>query len=279
VVGAAPIYDGIGRVYARHRRPDPRISAQVDSALGAARTVVDVGAGTGSYEPDDRRVVAVEPSLVMTGQRAVGAAPVVRAVAEHLPFADGAFDAAMAVLTIHHWSDAVAGLREMTRVGRGVAVLTFDPVVHATFWMFIEYLPEVTTLPLSRVVDPETVAEVIGADRIEPVLVPSDCVDGFNVAFWHTSILRFGPACQASPCSAPTWWRRAWSACAQTSPMARGTPATATCCTRTPSTVVCVWSFGTDRRRAARSGTGRWCARMSASATKGAGEWASRTST
>ena len=181
----APVYDGIGRVYARHRRPDPRIAAQIEHALGSARTVVDVGAGTGSYEPRDRLVVAVEPSLVMAGQRAVGAAPVVRAVAERLPFADCAFDAAMAVLTIHHWSDAGAGLREMARVARRLAVLTFDPVVHSTFWMFTDYLPEVTSLGVSRVMDPETVADVIGADRVEPVPVPFDCIDGFNVAFWQ----------------------------------------------------------------------------------------------
>jgi SAM-dependent methyltransferase len=197
VAGAASIYDGIGRVYARHRRPDPRIAAQIERALGGARTVVDVGAGTGSYEPDDRRVVAVEPSFVMTAQRAVGAAPVVRAVAEHLPFSDGAFDAAMAVLTIHHWSNPEAGLREMTRVARGVAVLTFDRVVHAAFWMFTEYLPEAATLPSARVVDPETVADVIGADRIEPVLVPSDCVDAFNVAFWRRPAAYLDPEVRA----------------------------------------------------------------------------------
>jgi SAM-dependent methyltransferase len=179
------VYDGIGRVYARHRRPDPRIAAQIERALGGARTVVDVGAGTGSYEPDDRLVVAVEPSPVMAGQRAAGAAPVVRAVAERLPFADGAFDAAMAVLTIHHWRDATAGLGEMARVARRLAVLTFDPAVHSTFWMFTDYLPEVMGLAISRVMDPETVAEVIGADRIEPVPVPFDCIDGFNVAFWQ----------------------------------------------------------------------------------------------
>jgi SAM-dependent methyltransferase len=194
---AAPVYDAIGRVYALHRRPDPRVAAQVDHALGAARTVVDVGAGTGSYEPGNRRVVAVEPSLVMIGQRAGGAAPVVRAVAEHLPFPDGAFDAAMAVLTIHHWSDTVVGLLEMARVARGVVVLTFDPVVHETFWLFTDYLPEVTTLPLSRVVDPGTVAEVIGADGIEPVLVPADCVDGFNVAFWRRPAAYLDPEVRA----------------------------------------------------------------------------------
>ena len=136
MVGAAPIYDGIGRAYARHRRPDPRIAAQIERAMGDVSTIVDVGAGTGSYEPGDKSVVAVEPSGVMAAQRDPGAAPVVRAVAESLPFADQSFDAALAVFTIHHWRDLVGGLREMGRVARAVVVLTFDPVVHADFWLF-----------------------------------------------------------------------------------------------------------------------------------------------
>jgi SAM-dependent methyltransferase len=185
VARAAPIYDGIGLAYARHRRPDPRIAAQIERALGGVRTVVDVGAGTGSYEPSDKAVLAVEPSVVMAAQRASGAAPVVRAVAESLPFPDNCFDAALAVLTIHHWSDAVGGLREMARVARGVTVLTFDPVVHADFWLFRDYLPEATALPSYLVLPPEVVAETIGAERIEPVMIPADCVDGFNWAFWR----------------------------------------------------------------------------------------------
>ncbi len=179
------MYDGIGRAYARHRRPDPRIAQQIEDALGDARSVLDVGAGTGSYEPADRPVIAIEPSLVMAGQRGAGAAPVVQAVAESLPFADGSFDAAMAVLTIHHWSDVVAGLREMARVARRVAVLTFDPVVHSTFWMFTDYVPEVNMLSSVQVPSPDVVAEIVGAQRVEPVLIPSDCVDGFNWAFWQ----------------------------------------------------------------------------------------------
>jgi len=180
-----PIYDGIGKAYARHRRPDPRIAAQIRLALGDANTIVDVGAGTGSYEPADKRVVAVEPSVVMAAQRAVGAAPVVRAVAESLPFADGAFDAALAILTIHHWSDVAGGLREMARVARRVVVLTFDPVAHSRFWLFEEYVPEVNTLASNLVLAPEVVADVIGARRVEPVMIPADCVDGFNWAFWQ----------------------------------------------------------------------------------------------
>jgi SAM-dependent methyltransferase len=184
VATTAPIYESIGRSYARHRRPDPRIAAQIERALGDAQSIVDVGAGTGSYEPIGKAVVAVEPSPVMATQRGVGAASVVRAVAEHLPFADDTFDAALAVFTIHHWSDVVSGLRELTRVARRAAVLTFDAEMHSLFWLF-DYIPEVNALPANLVMAPEVVAEVIGATRIEPVMIPSDCVDGFNLAFWR----------------------------------------------------------------------------------------------
>jgi SAM-dependent methyltransferase len=191
------VYDAIGRAYARHRRPDPRIAAQIERALGDARTVVDVGAGTGSYEPADRVVTAVEPSGVMASQRARDAASVVRAVAELLPFPDAAFDAAMAVLTIHHWSDPVAGLLEVARVARRVAVLSFDPVVHSTFWLFTDYVPEANMLPSSNVLAPETVAEIVGAERIESVPVPADCVDGFNWAFWRRPARYLDPEARA----------------------------------------------------------------------------------
>jgi SAM-dependent methyltransferase len=180
----SPTYDTIGRVYARHRRPDHRVSAQVRAALGPARSVVDVGAGTGSYEPSDLAVVAVEPSAVMVAQRRPGSAPVVHAVAERLPFPDGSFDAALAVLTIHHWTDALAGLREMRRVASAAVVLTFDADVHERFWLFTDYVPETCALALARPPSPEVVADVLGADVVETVPVPADCVDGFNVAYW-----------------------------------------------------------------------------------------------
>jgi SAM-dependent methyltransferase len=185
VAGTAPLYDGIGRVYGRHRRADPRIAAQIENALGEARTIVDVGAGTGSYEPADKVVVAVEPSTVMAAQRRVGAAPLVRAVAERLPFADDTFDAALAVFTIHHWGDIVGGLREMARLARRVVIVTFEPEAHARFWLFDEYIPEVNDLAPYRVLPPDAVAEVVGAQRVETVMIPSDCGDGFNLAFWR----------------------------------------------------------------------------------------------
>src|SRR5439155_9834268 len=127
-----------------HRRPDPRIAAPIHAALGEARTVLNVGAGAGSYEPSDRWVLAVEPSATMRAQRPVDAAPAIDARAEALPLDDGAVDAAMACVTIHHWDDPVAGLRELRRVARGpVVVLTFDIDVFAHFWMVTDYVPEV----------------------------------------------------------------------------------------------------------------------------------------
>ena len=122
----ARLYDAIGGAYTATRRTEPRIAAQVWDALGDARTVLNVGAGTGSYEPPDRDVTAVEPSAVMRAQRPEGAAPCVAAAAESLPFEDQSFDAAMAVSTVHHWQDPIAGLREMRRVARRVVVFTYD---------------------------------------------------------------------------------------------------------------------------------------------------------
>jgi SAM-dependent methyltransferase len=191
------IYDSIGTTYARHRRSDPRVAAQLHAALGGARRVVNVGAGTGSYEPADAALVAVEPSDVMVAQRAPGTAPVVQAVGEHLPFADGAFDAAMAVITIHHWTDWRHGLAELCRVAPRVAVLTFDPAPHFSLWLFEEYVPEVLDLPASGVPPISEVAEALGTRRVETVPVPADCVDGFNWAFWRRPEAYLDPGIRA----------------------------------------------------------------------------------
>jgi len=144
--------------------------------------VVNVGAGTGSYEPADRDVVAVEPSEAMIAQRPAGAAPVVRAHAEALPFADGSFDAAMAVLTDHHWRDRCAGLRELRRVARRAVVLTFDPAFTDAFWLVAEYLPGFRELPGMTV---DELAACLGGADIVPVPIPADCTDGFLGAFWR----------------------------------------------------------------------------------------------
>ena len=182
---AEPIYDRIGLAYARRRQSDPRIAAQILAALGNAESVVDVGAGTGSYEPADRWVVAVEPSTVMISQRAAGSAPVVRAVAEDLPFVDGAFDAGVALLTVHHWPDRVRGLAELVRVSRRQVVFTFDPNVHYDFSLLDEYFPAAMENERHRVPSIDEVAAAINATRVEVVPVHHDCSDGFGWAYWR----------------------------------------------------------------------------------------------
>jgi SAM-dependent methyltransferase len=179
-------YDRIGGTYARTRRPDPRIAAQIDAALGDARTVVNVGAGTGAYEPAGRDVTAVEPSAVMLAQRPPGAAPAVQASAEALPFGDGAFDAAMAVLTIHHWSDWRTGIAELRRVARGrIVVLTFDAGWIDRYWLVRDYLPAIAALDHGRFAPLADVAEALGGAEAIPVPIPHDCTDGFLCAAWR----------------------------------------------------------------------------------------------
>nr|WP_269781668.1 MerR family transcriptional regulator [Nocardia bovistercoris] len=182
----ARLYETIGGAYTATRRTDPRIAAQIWEALGDARTVLNVGAGTGSYEPADRDVTAVEPSAVMRAQRPAGTAPCVAARAESLPFADRSFDAAMAVSTVHHWSDPFGGLREMRRVARRVVVLTFDacePGWQDRFWLTRDYLPEFGDL-LADFPAIAAMTEAIGAIA-EPVPVPWDCTDGLFEAYWR----------------------------------------------------------------------------------------------
>jgi len=183
-MSSAHLYDTIGATYSVTRRTEPRIAAQVWAALGDAGTVLNVGAGTGSYEPSDRDVTAVEPSAIMRAQRPAGAALCVAATAESLPFDDKSFDAAMAFATVHHWQDPIAGLREMRRVARRVVVFTCDTSDRSwrrRFWLTRDYLPEVAA---SRVGLATELARTIGA-RMEPVLIPWDCADGFFEAYWR----------------------------------------------------------------------------------------------
>ncbi|XIG73200.1 MerR family transcriptional regulator [Streptomyces sp. SGAir0957] len=182
----ARLYDEIGVAYPATRRTEPRIAAQIWAALGDAQTVLNVGAGTGSYEPQDRHVTAVEPSTVMRGQRPAGSAPCVAAAAESLPFRDKSFDVAMAVSTVHHWQNPIAGLREMRRVARRVVVLTFDtdePGWQDRFWLTRDYLPEFAGI-LDEFPSLAGMADAIGA-RAEPVPVPWDCADGLFEAYWR----------------------------------------------------------------------------------------------
>jgi len=185
-MSSAQLYDILGATYTLTRRTEPRIAARVWAALGEARTVLNVGAGTGSYEPPGRAVTAAEPSAVMRAQRPAAAAPCVAATAASLPFEDQSFDAAMALHTVHHWPDPIAGLREMRRVARRVVVLTYDPSDTASrrrFWLTRDYLPEVAAFSAGR----PSLAEQAGAigARLEPVPIPWDCVDGFFEAYWR----------------------------------------------------------------------------------------------
>jgi SAM-dependent methyltransferase len=182
-MSGAQLYDTIGTTYTVTRRTEPRIAAQVWAALGDARTVLNVGAGTGSYEPAGRDVTAVEPSAVMRAQRPAGAALCVAGTAESLPFGDQSFDAAMALATIDHCTDPIAGLREMRRVARRVVVFTHDASDPDRFWLNRDYLPEHNNLWAGRPSLTE-LARAIGA-RIEPVPIPWDCADGFFEAYWR----------------------------------------------------------------------------------------------
>jgi SAM-dependent methyltransferase len=178
-------YDSIGIAYATTRRPDPRIEAQILSALGDATSVLNVGAGAGSYEPAGRRVVAVEPSAVMIAQRASHAAPAVQAVAEALPFRDRSFEAGLAVYTVHHWSDLERGLSELRRIGHRIVILMSDARVERGFWLNERYFPVLTRMDEERLLVPEDILSLLGGGSVVPVPTPHDCRDGFCSAFWR----------------------------------------------------------------------------------------------
>lgn len=178
------LYDTIGLNYADLRRPDPRIRKMIDAALGDAETVLNVGAGAGSYEPDGRRITAVEPSREMIAQRKASDATVIQGYAEDLPFEDNAFDAAMAVLTIHHWTDKKRGVAEMRRVTRNrIVFLTYDPSFR-DLWLF-DYFPKLAALDEGKMPPIEDFESWLGPVTVSPVLVPYNCTDGFVAAYWR----------------------------------------------------------------------------------------------
>ena len=180
------LYDTIGRGYDAHRRPDPRLAAAIAGALGGAPSIVNVGAGAGSYEPIDRPVTAVEPSAAMLRQRRPGAAPAVRASATDLPFRDAAFAAALAILTVHHWPDRARGLAELARVARDrVVIVTWDPDARYAFWLVDDYFPEIPAI--DRVIFPtlDDLRRVLGPIEVLTLPIPHDCVDGFLGAYWR----------------------------------------------------------------------------------------------
>ncbi len=191
-------YDSLGTTYGRSRHEDPRLARQIHATLRGARSVVNVGAGTGSYEPADRRVVAVEPSSVMIAGRPEHAAPAVVATAEALPFADRSFDAGMALWTIHHWTDPRQGLRELRRVARRVVVIAPAPELN-DLWLMSEYFPAITATSGRPEIQPEAIATTLGgATRISRLLIPRDCTDGFPEAFWARPEAFLDPAIRAN---------------------------------------------------------------------------------
>ncbi len=195
-------YGRIGHSYSRFRQPDPRIAARIVAALGDAETVLNVGAGAGSYEPTDRKVTAVEPSAAMRAQRPAHLSSAIDATAEHLPFADRSFDAAMATFTIHQWADLAAGLKELRRVTRGpVVILTCDPLLVEAFWLN-DYAPEVLSTEARRYPSLTAVAGGLGTaiDEIA-VPIPLDCLDGFNEAYYGRPEFLLDPDAR-SACSA-----------------------------------------------------------------------------
>lgn len=190
-------YDTIGVNYSALRKPDVRIEALIGKALGAARTVLNVGAGAGSYEPTDRSVTAIEPSLEMIRQRPAAAAQVIQGTAEDLPFDDKCFDAAMAVLTVHLWSDQARGLKEMRRVTRGpIAILTYDPAFRG-YWL-ADYLPELVALDEAQMPRMAVYEASLGPVTIAPVPIPHDCTDGFLCAYWRRPAAYLEPRIRAA---------------------------------------------------------------------------------
>ncbi len=182
-VRSPDFYDTIGTTYHQTRRADPRLARRIRSAVGDATHVVNVGAGTGSYEPDNCAVIAVEPSIVMIRQRPEASAPVVRAAAESLPFKDQSFDIAMALWTIHHWTDLHRGLEELRRVAARVVIVTASKVMN-DLWLTSDYWPAMARQRRDEI-QPQAVINVLGLHaRVEVLPLPRDCTDGIGEAFW-----------------------------------------------------------------------------------------------
>jgi SAM-dependent methyltransferase len=178
-------YEQIGVGYAAGRQADPRWAQVITAAIGDATSVINVGAGSGSYEPAGVTRLAVEPSPTMITQRSAGLAPAVRGVSEVLPVRSASFDVALAVLTVHHWTDWRAGVIELGRVARRQVILTFDPTVMRDFWLVRDYFPEAADLDLRRTPGLVELAAALGESTMTALLVPVDCADGVMPAYWR----------------------------------------------------------------------------------------------
>jgi ubiquinone/menaquinone biosynthesis C-methylase UbiE len=194
--GGVPKYDKIGSGYASRRRADPRLAARIREAIGSASSVLNIGAGAGSYEPSDCQVVALEPSDVMLTQHPGHRR--VRGLAEYLPFRDEAFDAAMAILTVHHWSDLSAGLSEMRRVSRRQVVFTWDPDHAGKLWITTDYVPAIDELESSRFATLRRIVDALHAHTVVPFEIPHDFIDGFQGAFWRRPEMFLDPEVRAA---------------------------------------------------------------------------------
>jgi SAM-dependent methyltransferase len=179
------LYDRLGQTYTSTRCPDPRIAAAISAAIADADSIVNIGAGAGAYEPVGKRLVGIEPSSQMIRQRPRSASPVVQAVAEALPFRSGAFDVALAVLSLHHWTDWRKGIAEMKRVAGRVVVFAFDADALDNFWLTNTYFPEIIELDRRRSPSMGEIVEALGDCSVDEVPIPHDCVDGFLAAFWR----------------------------------------------------------------------------------------------
>lgn len=186
------LYDTIGSGYAKYRQPDPHIAALIEDALGNARSVINFGGGTGSYESKTREVVAIEPSATMIAQRPADAARVIQATAETVPLPDKSFDAATALLTTHHWNNQVLGLREMKRLARDVCVFFDHDPAGFKFWLIDDYFPDMRPM-LTPLLDLNAAHSVFGRVRTVPVPIPYDCTDGFLAAYWRRPEIYLNP--------------------------------------------------------------------------------------
>lgn len=190
-------YDSVGFGYGATRHTDPHVARHIAAAVGDAASVANIGAGAGSYEPATT-AVAVEPSAVMTSQRPPGSAPAVLGTAEAIPLADDSVDAAMAILTVHHWTDLAAGISELKRIARRrIVIFTWDAEVTRDFWLFRDYLPEAAGIDAELAVPLDRLAAMLGEPEIQTVPVPHDCADGFAAAFWRRPHAYLEPAVRA----------------------------------------------------------------------------------